>query len=198
MNLPLFTSPKPSSNSLMRRETVSRLVPMEWAMSEWVGRRTTTQPLPRPLAVVEGHVEEIAGEPARHIHVGQRLHLRVGATQTARQDGHQLARDVRGSDVEQAIEIVALDDQQLDLGDGDDRRRSRRGLEQAHLAEDLAGAEHGEDELLAVRRRGDDLDPPVDHHEDRVGGIAVVEDGGVGRELLDLGEGRDLLQFADR
>ena len=29
-----------------RAETVSRLVPMEWAMSEWVGRRTTIQPLP--------------------------------------------------------------------------------------------------------------------------------------------------------
>ena len=33
MNLPLFTNPNPSSNSLIRRETVSRLVPMEWAIN---------------------------------------------------------------------------------------------------------------------------------------------------------------------
>ncbi len=105
-------------------------------------------------------------------------------------------REIVGPGFDQAIEIVAFDHHQLDLGDGDHRRRTGRGLEQAHFTEDLAGAEHGEDELLAVRRRRDDLDPPVDHDEDRVRRIALVEDGGVGRDLFHLGVSRDLLQFA--
>ena len=116
-----------------------------------VGRTADDDPsVAQPLSMVEGHVEQVSGQTAGDIHVGEGLHFGIGPAQTARQDGHQLVRDARAG-LEQVIEIGTVDDEQLDIGGCDDRSRPWRRFEQPHLAEDLAGAEDGQDELLAVR-----------------------------------------------
>ena len=134
--------------------------------------------------MVEGHVEQVAREPPGHIHVGETLHLRVGAPQAPREDGHQVARNTRARR-QHVVEVGPFDHHQLDLGDGDDRGGARCGLEQTHFAEDLARAEHGQNEFLAIGGRGDDLDPTVDNDEDRVGVVALVKYRRIGREFLE-------------
>jgi len=74
--------------------------------------------------VVLGEVEEVAGETAGDVHVGQRLHLGVGSAKAAGEDGQQLAGDARRG-VEEVVEVAPVDDQELDRGDREHRGGAR-------------------------------------------------------------------------
>src|SRR5439155_9316845 len=78
-------------------------------------------------------------------------------------------------------------------GEKEDRRGARRGDgrarrlvgEERHLAEDVAGAQAGEDEVaaaagLALR----DLDLARQHDEEALAGVALPDDDGAGRDLV--------------
>jgi len=80
--------------------------------------------------------------------------------------------------VDEAQELVAVEDERLRRFDRDDRRRVRGAVEDGQLAEELARAEDGHDRWLgALVRREDDLDRAACDDEQRIPRIALVEDG---------------------
>src|SRR6185503_17155929 len=72
---------------------------------------------------------------------------------------------------------------------------ARLVVEERHLAEEVAGAEDGEDDLAAVVTEDSDLDPTLEDHEEEVALFVLEEDDGVlriappGRQL---GKARDV------
>src|SRR4029078_12768284 len=88
----------------------------------------------------------------------------------------------------------------------------RRAVEQGKLAEEVTGAQGGDDCFLAIRRWQDNLHRPGAHHVERVPWIALVEDDLVTPESapchgpcqnlqprrLNVGEEGALLQAVDR
>ena len=101
------------------------------------------------LAHLLRHVEQHAGHTAIHVEQGQRLDLPVGLAQAAHQAGHD-AQAHLGAGHHHGLEAFLVDRHEVAGIDGDHAGRTRRLVDQAHLAEALARADHGQNHFLAL------------------------------------------------
>ena len=86
------------------------------------------------------------------------------------------ALDDLGAAGEEAGEGVVAEAEQLRLGDGRGGHRARAGVEEAELAEHLAGAEDRDEVLAAVGARAAELDLALGDDVERVAPVALVEE----------------------
>src|SRR5579872_5510224 len=80
---------------------------------------------------------------------------------------------------EQVEELFASEDRDFDVAQRFDGGRTRRRIEDAHLAEEVAFFEDRENRLFAVVADARDGDIAGDHDEQRVAWIALVDEDGV-------------------
>src|SRR3990172_9715759 len=73
-------------------------------------------------------------------------------------------------------ERSASEAQRLDRLYGGGRGRVRRAVEQRQLAEEVARLKAGDDRLIALRRRQNDLHRARRHDVERIAGIVLVKD----------------------
>ena len=75
-----------------------------------------------------------------------------------------------------ALEVGAVQGEQLALLDRDGGGGAGLVVEERHLPEEVAGAEHGEDDLPPVVAQDRDLDAPLQDHEEEVAFLVLEED----------------------
>ena len=98
---------------------------------------------------------------------------------------------------EQLVEGTLVEHQQLTVGLGGRRGRTRRAGEQRHLTEELAVGEVGEDLLVAAGVTGRQANAAAGHDEERVAGISLAaEDLCLGQPALaqQLSDGLELFR----
>src|SRR5262245_13405905 len=104
--------------------------------------------------------------------------LLIDAAQAARQLAQQRQRDAGGV-FEDALEVLAPQHEQRRVFHRNDVRRARLVIDESHLAEELAFAEHGENDLSAVFSDEDDLHLPLRNDVQRIAGIVFEQDDGI-------------------
>ncbi len=123
-----------------------------------------------------GHPHDLAGKASRQVEEVQLPDMMGQPTQLADEAGEECTAEARIL-VHEAIERVAVQDQGLGRLEGDRGRGVRLAIEQRELAEEVSGAEGGDDgPLLALGVRQDDLHRAGLDHVERVPGVTLMED----------------------
>src|SRR5262245_30330115 len=120
------------------------------------------------------------------------IQRRFGETEAAREGLEDALRQL-GCLVQQGREVAALDHEQAQRSLGDDAGGAGAAVEQAHLAEVLAGSQ-----ARALARRDLDTGVAVEDQEEIVAGGARAGQDGVGRHLENLADARDPLELLAR
>mmetsp|Transcript_42324 Transcript_42324/g.99403 ORF Transcript_42324/g.99403 Transcript_42324/m.99403 type:complete len:764 (+) Transcript_42324:1851-4142(+) len=125
--------------------------------------------------LVLGHVEQRTRHPAVHVQQRQRLDLPVGIAQP----GHQAAQDAVGQAAafgQAAGELHTAQHQHVGLHLGAHGGRMRLVVDQAHLADVVAGLKHRQDDLAAAMVGGQHAGAAVEQDEQGVGLGALFDD----------------------
>ena len=120
--------------------------------------------------------QEMAGEPAREIEEVEILHLGGQSSDlTGERDEQHVAQ--HRLVVDERVEGISSQDLRLGRVERHRRRGPSSAVEQRQLPEEAARADGGEDRRLGpVVRRDRDLHGALGHEEERVSGIASMED----------------------
>ena len=168
---------RPSSVNMPRSLfTLCRVQPIIAARSPWVsGDRSRIVPSASFLPDSRRQPGEARCEPAGDVEEVELLDV-VRQPAELRGERSEQRVDDRRLGGEQLAELGTRQDQRLRRLEGRRRRGSRRPIEQRQLTEDVAGTERRENGLVAGVGREHDLDRARHDDEERVTGVAEVED----------------------
>jgi hypothetical protein len=119
-------------------------------------------------------VEQGLGDPAGHVGEDQVRHDLVGPAEPLRERAEQVQGHLRpaGHPVAQGLMIQGG---QPGVGQGRRGLGARARIEERQLAEHLAGPDHAQQVLPAIRRRPGELDLAFQHHIELVADIPLAE-----------------------
>jgi hypothetical protein len=131
-------------------------------------------------ALFFGEVEQQLGDAAVDVEQRQTLDVAIGFAQALHEALHDVQAEVEVLG-QAALEVGLGDHQQFAGFGGDHVGRTRAAIDQPHFAEELAGAEQGQNHLASLFVAVEHLGAAADQHVERIGAVAGANDGGLAR-----------------